>query len=209
MLVVFNFFQTIAFYGFGNWVPAIMASKGANITNSLQYSTIIALMYPVGPLLFTVVCGPLRAQMADRGRGHRHGRRSVCSSHGRPATAWLIIFGMLITFSNNLLSYSFHAYQAELYPDSDPRPRDRLRLFLEPAVHNVHQFHDRLLSGKLRHERCIRVYRRQHADGHSFGGHFRPKNQQSFARRNFPLVRRGIPVENSAWENQNPAQRTQ
>ncbi len=30
MLIVFNFFQTIAFYGFGNWVPAIMASQGAN-----------------------------------------------------------------------------------------------------------------------------------------------------------------------------------
>jgi putative MFS transporter len=28
----------------------------------------------------------------------------------------VIIFGLLITFANNWLSYSFHAYQAELYP---------------------------------------------------------------------------------------------
>jgi len=49
MLVVFNIFQTIGFYGFGNWVPALMASKGANVTNSLQYSAIIALIYPIGP----------------------------------------------------------------------------------------------------------------------------------------------------------------
>jgi putative MFS transporter len=28
----------------------------------------------------------------------------------------LILFGVLITGSNNLLSYSYHAYQAELFP---------------------------------------------------------------------------------------------
>ena len=28
----------------------------------------------------------------------------------------LISLGVLITFSNNLLSYAYHAYQAELFP---------------------------------------------------------------------------------------------
>jgi MFS transporter, putative metabolite:H+ symporter len=32
------------------------------------------------------------------------------------SAAGVIIFGILITFSNNWLSYSFHAYQTELYP---------------------------------------------------------------------------------------------
>jgi len=32
------------------------------------------------------------------------------------SAVWLIFFGLLITLSNNLLSYSYHAYQAELYP---------------------------------------------------------------------------------------------
>ncbi|MBV8534882.1 MAG: MFS transporter, partial [Alphaproteobacteria bacterium] len=32
------------------------------------------------------------------------------------AAAVLIIFGVLIATSNNLLSYSYHAYQAELFP---------------------------------------------------------------------------------------------
>lgn len=115
MLIVFNFFQTIAFYGFGNWVPAIMASKGANITNSLQYSAIIAVMYPIGPLLCTL--------FADR---FERKWQIVAAAVGtasfgllfslQSATAWLISLGMLITLSNNLLSYSFHAYQAELYP---------------------------------------------------------------------------------------------
>lgn len=115
MLIVFNFFQTIAFYGFGNWVPAIMASKGANITNSLQYSAIIAVMYPIGPLLCTL--------FADR---FERKWQIVAAAIGtatfgllfslQSATAALISLGMLITLSNNLLSYAFHAYQAELFP---------------------------------------------------------------------------------------------
>ena len=115
MLIVFNFFQTIAFYGFGNWVPAIMASKGANITNSLLYSTVIAVVYPVAPLLFML--------FAD---GYERKWQIVTAAIGtatfgllfarQSATAWLIALGMMITFSNNLLSYSFHAYQAELFP---------------------------------------------------------------------------------------------
>jgi MFS transporter, putative metabolite:H+ symporter len=115
MLVVFNFFQTIGFYGFGNWVPAIMASKGASVTHSLQYSAIIALMYPIGPLLCTAI--------ADR---FERKWQIVSAAIGTAlfgllfaqltSSAWLIFLGMLITLSNNLLSYSFHAYQAELFP---------------------------------------------------------------------------------------------
>jgi len=115
MLVVLNFFQTIGFYGFGNWVPALIASKGANITNSLQYSAIIALMYPVGPLLCTLFADQFErkwqivaAAIGTASFGLLFARQT--------ATVWLISLGMLITLSNNLLSYSYHAYQAELYP---------------------------------------------------------------------------------------------
>jgi MFS transporter, putative metabolite:H+ symporter len=115
MLVVFNIFQTIGFYGFGNWVPALMASKGANVTNSLQYSAIIALIYPIGPLLCALI--------ADR---YERKWQIVSAAIGtatfgllfarQTSTVSLIVFGMFITLSNNLLSYSLHAYQAELFP---------------------------------------------------------------------------------------------
>jgi putative MFS transporter len=29
---------------------------------------------------------------------------------------WLIIFGVAVTLSNNVMSFTYHAYQAELYP---------------------------------------------------------------------------------------------
>jgi len=83
MLVVFNIFQTIGFYGFGNWVPALMASKGANVTNSLQYSAIIAVIYPIGPLLCALIADRFEAQVANRQRRNRHGyvRPAFCAAN--------------------------------------------------------------------------------------------------------------------------------
>ena len=52
MMMVFNVFQTIGFYGFGNWVPQLLAAQGAGFAKSLQYSFIIALASPTMPLLF-------------------------------------------------------------------------------------------------------------------------------------------------------------
>jgi len=115
MLVIFNFFQTIGFYGFGNWVPALMTARGVNITNSLKYSAVVALMYPIGPLICMFIADEVErkwqivaAAMGTATFGLLFGQRTE--------PAWLISFGLLITFSNNMLSYAYHAYQAELYP---------------------------------------------------------------------------------------------
>ena len=55
MLSIFNLMQTIAFYGFGSWVPTLLMAKGIQITTSLQYAFIIAIANPVGPLLGMLV----------------------------------------------------------------------------------------------------------------------------------------------------------
>lgn len=115
MLIVFNIFQAIGFFGFGNWLPALLASQGASATHSLAYAFAIALAYPLAPLvlarwagladhkwqvvgtsLSTVVFGLLFAQL----------------THGFA----LIICGALITFGNAWMTFAFHAYQAELFP---------------------------------------------------------------------------------------------
>src|SRR5580692_9639481 len=51
VMSVFNAMQTIAFYGFGSWVPTLLIAKGIHVTTSLQYAFIIALVNPLGPLL--------------------------------------------------------------------------------------------------------------------------------------------------------------
>ncbi len=115
MLIVFNFFQTVGFYGFGNWVPTLIAAQGATVTRSLEYSAVIALAYPVGPLLCTSIADRVErkwqivfACFGTATFGLLFARLS--------APLLLILCGVAITLSNNLLSYSYHAYQAELYP---------------------------------------------------------------------------------------------
>jgi putative MFS transporter len=115
MLAVFNAAQAIGFYGFGNWAPALLAAQGQAVTKSLQYSFIIACVYPIGPLICTAI--------ADRfERKHQIAAAAIgTASFGLAfafarAPALLIGLGVAVTLSNNLLSYAYHAYQAELFP---------------------------------------------------------------------------------------------
>jgi putative MFS transporter len=115
MLIVFQLFQTVAYYGFSNWVPTLLIKRGIAITNSLRYTFIIAIAAPFGPLLAAGIADRLErkwqivlAAFAIAVSGLLFGQMN--------AAAWLIFFGVLLTLSNNILSFSSHAYQAELYP---------------------------------------------------------------------------------------------
>jgi MFS transporter, putative metabolite:H+ symporter len=115
MLMVFNFFQTIGYYGFASWVPTLLISSGVTIVSSLRYSFIIALSAPLGPLLATGI--------ADRiERKWQIVASALCIAvfglfFARPVgPVWLVTFGVLLTCSNNWMSLAFHAYQAELFP---------------------------------------------------------------------------------------------
>jgi MFS transporter, putative metabolite:H+ symporter len=115
MLVIFNFFQAIGFYGFGNWAPSLIAARGHSVTHSLGYAFAIAAAYPLGPLVCSLI--------ADRfERKTQIIFAAVCTAAlglafaGQSAPAVLIVLGIAVTFSNNLLSYAYHAYQTELYP---------------------------------------------------------------------------------------------
>jgi putative MFS transporter len=115
MLLLFNFFQAIGYYGYQNWVPTLLIEKGITVTKSLWYAFVIAIASPIGPLLAMFVadrferkwlivgasiligvCGTLFAQLVD------------------PAA--IVAVGILITLGGQLLSVSYHAYQTELFP---------------------------------------------------------------------------------------------
>jgi len=115
MLVVFHFFQTVGYYGFASWVPTLMIAAGITTTLSLRYSFLIALAAPVGPLLILSI--------ADRvERKWQLVVSAVCIAvfgllfAVQRNPAWLIICGILLTCSNNCMSFAFHAYQTELFP---------------------------------------------------------------------------------------------
>ena len=83
LFMVFNFCQAFGFYGFANWVPALLVEKGITVTKSLQYSFIVAFAYPIAPLLAASFADKLRAQMDHlrRVRGDHRLRDGVFAIH--------------------------------------------------------------------------------------------------------------------------------
>jgi len=115
MMVIFNVCQTVGFYGFANWVPTLLVKQGITLTTSLLYSSIIAIAAPVGPLIGLII-------------GDKFERKSVIVATAAAIVVCglafsqissgmlLIAMGVGLTLASNIMSYSFHAYQTELFP---------------------------------------------------------------------------------------------
>jgi MFS transporter, putative metabolite:H+ symporter len=115
LLVVLNAFQAVGFYGFTNWAPTFLAARGVHFAQSLQYGFIIAAAYPVGPLIWSTVAERFERKWLVVAAAAGTGLLGLAFA-AQSAPALLIALGVAINFSNNLLSFSYHAYQAELYP---------------------------------------------------------------------------------------------
>ena len=115
MLMVFNFFQTIGFYGFVNWVPTLLLNKGITTTKSLKYTFIIALSFPVWPMIMTRFADRMERKWQIVTAAVGIAVFGVAFSMVQAAVA-LIVLGVLQTMSNAWLSFSFHTYQTELFP---------------------------------------------------------------------------------------------
>jgi MFS transporter, putative metabolite:H+ symporter len=116
MLMVFQFFQTFGFYGFAAWVPTLIAQQiGINLSQSLMYSMIVAFANPFGPLLAMSYADKCERKWQLVGAAICVAVFGVLFSY-QTSMGLLILFGVLITLSNNTMSYSFHGYQTELFP---------------------------------------------------------------------------------------------
>lgn len=115
MLVVMNFFQAIGFFGFGNWLPALLSGQGASVTHSLLYAFFITLAYPLGSL----VCSRYADRMENKWQIVFSCLTTVVfgslfAMQNNPV--WLVLCGFFITWSNAWLTYSYHSYQSEVFP---------------------------------------------------------------------------------------------
>jgi MFS transporter, putative metabolite:H+ symporter len=116
MLMVFQFFQTFGFYGFAAWVPTLITQQvGINLSTSLLYSFIIAIANPFGPLLAMSFADRFERKWQLVAAACCIGIFGVLFSF-QTTMPLLILFGVLITLSNNVMSYAFHGYQTELFP---------------------------------------------------------------------------------------------
>jgi MFS transporter, putative metabolite:H+ symporter len=115
MMLVVNLGSTIGFYGFANWVPTLLIAKGILVTKSLEYTFIIALAYPVFAFASVSFADRLerKAQVALSSIG-----MAVCGVLFAMQTSpvLLVILGTIQTMLLTWLSFSFHNYQAEIYP---------------------------------------------------------------------------------------------
>jgi putative MFS transporter len=116
MLMVFQFFQTFGFYGFAAWVPTLIAAQThINLGASLLYAFIIAIANPFGPMIAMTFADKFERKWQLVGAAIGIGVFGVLFSL-QATIPMLIVFGVLITLSNNIMSYSFHTYQSELFP---------------------------------------------------------------------------------------------
>lgn len=153
MLMVMNFFQAIGFFGFGNWLPALLSGQGASITHSLLYAFFITLAYPLGCLfctrfvhrfenkwqivlsaLMTVIFGTLFAL--------------------QNSPILLVICGFMITVQR-LADHQLPRLPGRGLPDPYSRPRRRLLLLVQPALDRSDQHSDRHYSAIRRHAGVI------------------------------------------------------
>jgi MFS transporter, putative metabolite:H+ symporter len=115
MLVIYNLFQTIGYYGFSSWVQQLLVSQGIEVTKSLAYTFIIAIAAPIGPLVGVLFADHFERKWQIAWAAVGIAVFGLLFAQQTSATG-VIICGLLITLCNNWMSFSFHAYQAELYP---------------------------------------------------------------------------------------------
>src|SRR5580692_1287950 len=115
MLMLFNFFQTVGFYGFVAWTPTLLIAKGIHVTQSLEYSTIINVAAVIFPLLIML--------FADRIERKWHCCLScLCIAlfgiwFASVSSSWALIgLGACLAMAAQWLSFGLHNYQSELYP---------------------------------------------------------------------------------------------
>lgn len=115
MLIIFHIFQTVGFFGFANWVPTLLVKQGITVTSSLLYTTVIGLAAPLGPLLGYWIADRFERKHVIVCMAALNIVAGLLFSQAASAVA-IVILGVLLTLAGNIISFTYHAYQQELYP---------------------------------------------------------------------------------------------
>lgn len=115
MLLVFNFFQSIGYYGFASWIPTLLAMKGVNFTHSLLYSFVIAFASPLGPLIAMMFADKIERKWLVSGSALAIAIVGTVFSWQSQA-AMLVVLGLLLSLASTCMTFSYRTYQAELFP---------------------------------------------------------------------------------------------
>ena len=115
MLLIFQFFQAVGFYGFGSLAPLILVAKGFSVVNTLAYTAPIALGYPLGSLLSV----PIVERMERKWLIVATALLMALFGLVFGFATWvplILASGFLLTVVSQVFSNGYHIYQAEIFP---------------------------------------------------------------------------------------------
>ncbi len=117
MLVVVSCATTIAYFGFGNWLPSLLQARGVDVTKSLSYSAVIALSYPLAPFLISFFADRSERKCQILGGAGLVVIAGLLFAAQTSAAGW-VLCGLAVTIGGNVTSYATHTYRSELFPTS-------------------------------------------------------------------------------------------
>lgn len=115
MMSVFQFMQTVSFFGFTAWVPVFLLSKGLNTTSSLLYTFAIALLTPVGAVVASVFADRIERKWQLVAAGALIAVMGMVFAAVRTPVG-IVVLGGLVTIGNFWMIGIFHTYNAEIFP---------------------------------------------------------------------------------------------
>ncbi|WP_432852783.1 MFS transporter [Amycolatopsis sp. CA-161197] len=115
MMTLFHVLQTIGYYGFGTMVPLVLAAKGYPVSQSLLFTALTFLGYPVGSALSLPLVERLERKHLVIGSVLAMAVFGLAFGLAN-SIALAIVFGFIYTAISNVFSNAYHIYQAEIFP---------------------------------------------------------------------------------------------
>jgi len=115
MLSVFHFFQPFSINGFGLLVPLILRAKGLTIQDSLAYSAISYIGYPLGSFLATFIVERIERKWLLAISGLMMVIFGIGFGFSTAIVA-ILACGFVFTISSTIFGDAWHVYQGELFP---------------------------------------------------------------------------------------------
>ncbi|WP_326834224.1 MFS transporter [Amycolatopsis rhabdoformis] len=115
MMTIFHVLQTIGYYGFGTMVPLVLAAKGYPVSQSLLFTALTFLGYPVGSALSLPLVERLERKHLVVGSVLAMAVFGLAFGLAN-SIALAIAFGFIYTAISNVFSNAYHIYQAEIFP---------------------------------------------------------------------------------------------
>lgn len=115
MMVFFHVLQTIGYYGFGTMVPLVLAAKGFPVSQSLLFTALSFLGYPIGSALSLPLVERFERKYLVIGSVLAMAVFGIAFGYST-SMALIVTFGFLYTAVSNVFSNAYHIYQAEIFP---------------------------------------------------------------------------------------------